>query len=108
MKIVIEELCPGERDVFEYKVRAYRKKLEKGETLEPIRVIEVAGRKHVRDGAHRVRATIDYCEARNLLPEIEYIDGSEPPIHPLYPVTCKMIVDDFGCGVEGFKRIPLL
>jgi hypothetical protein len=36
MKIPIEQLCPGERDIFESKVRANREKLEKGETLEPI------------------------------------------------------------------------
>jgi hypothetical protein len=106
MKIPIEQSCPGERDIFESKVRANREKLEKGETLEPIRVVEFGGRKHVRDGAHRVRATIDYCEAKNLPLEIEFVDGSEPPIHESYPATCRDIVNKFGCGVEGFKRIP--
>jgi hypothetical protein len=106
MKILIEHLCPGERDIFESKVQAYRRKLDRGETLEPIKVVEIKGRKHVRDGAHRVRARIDYCEANNLPPEIEYVDGSEPPINEFYPAICKKIVDEFGCGLEGFKSIP--
>jgi hypothetical protein len=106
MKISIDELCPGERDIWKAKVDTYKKKLEDGEPIDPVRVIEIGGRQYVRNGGHRVRATIDYCEAKGIKPEIEFVDGSEPAINPLYPATCQRIADEFGCGVEAFKKIP--
>jgi hypothetical protein len=91
MKIKIDELTPGEPDVWEARVEEKRRALESGGELPAIDVVKISGRTHVRDGAHRVQATIEHCEANGLPIEIECIEVSVSTVRDQYPSVCDEI-----------------
>ena len=82
------------------------RQLYQGGSLPPIRIIVISGRKQVRDGAHRVRAVLEYSEENNLIPEIEYVLDPGPP-HYLYPRVCDRLFGTYGVGISAFKAIAL-
>jgi hypothetical protein len=106
MKIKIDELTPGEPDVWEARVKEKRRALESGGELPAIDVVKISGRTHVRNGAHRVRATIEHCQANGLPLEIECVEVSAVSVHHEYPAVCDKIYKDFGSGIDAFKKIP--
>ena len=105
MKFKIKELTPGGEDFSERIVEDYKAKLRKGEPLDAINVMEVRGRNTVRDGHHRVRATIHHCEALGIEPEIEG-EMVSPELSKDYLTVCERIFEQYGTGVDAFKTIP--
>lgn len=103
--ILIDELCPGEECVWRSQVDLKKEQLKQSKPLPPVSIVNIKGRKHVRDGAHRVLAIIEYSEENNLIPKIEYecYDGR---IHPEYPKVCERLFKDYGKGISAFKAIP--
>jgi hypothetical protein len=105
MKFKVEELTPGGEDALEWRVEDYKDKLRNGQQLDAINVTEVHGRRTVRNGHHRVLATIHHCEALGIEPQIEG-EMVSPELSKDYLTVCERIFEQYGTGVDAFKTIP--